>query len=90
MTNSMRVQNRVELENLIEAETKTKTTTEWLDVLEGTGMPYAAVNDIQGTVNHEHGRLTLQRICKMHLLKVALQCSPATWLRRSNIPPAVQ
>ncbi|MCJ1304377.1 hypothetical protein MMC08_007189 [Hypocenomyce scalaris] len=54
MTNSMRVQNRVELENLIEAETKTKTTTEWLDVLEGTGMPYAAVNDIQGTVNHEH------------------------------------
>lgn len=54
-TNSARVENRIELEALIEAETRTKTTKEWLDVLEGSGMPYAAVNDIQGTLNHEHG-----------------------------------
>ena len=50
------MKNRVELEAMIEDETKTKTTKEWLDVLEGAGMPYAAVNDIQGTMNHEHGK----------------------------------
>ena len=27
---------------------------EWLDVFEGSGLPYSAVNDIQGTLNHEH------------------------------------
>lgn len=25
-------------------------------MLEGSGMPYAAVNDIQGTMTHEHGK----------------------------------
>ena len=56
VTNSLRVQNRGELEASIEEETKSKTTREWLDILEGSGMPYAAVNDIQGTMNHEHGK----------------------------------
>jgi succinate--hydroxymethylglutarate CoA-transferase len=32
----------------------TKTTGEWLEVFEGSGMPYAAVNDIKGTMKHEH------------------------------------
>ncbi|KAK4693830.1 hypothetical protein P7C71_g3638, partial [Lecanoromycetidae sp. Uapishka_2] len=54
-TNSARVKNRLALEALIEAETKKKTTTEWLEVLDESGMPYAAVNDIQGTLKHEHG-----------------------------------
>ncbi|KAL8780453.1 MAG: hypothetical protein Q9213_006465 [Squamulea squamosa] len=53
-TNSVRVANRVHLEALIEAETRTRTTKEWLDLLEGSGMPYAAVNDIQTTLSHEH------------------------------------
>ncbi|KAI4123660.1 MAG: hypothetical protein LQ347_006065 [Umbilicaria vellea] len=53
-TNSLRVEHRVELEAMIEAETKTKTTKQWLDILHGSGMPYAAVNDIQATMNHEH------------------------------------
>lgn len=55
MTNAVRVKHRVELEALIEAETVTKTTAEWLEVFEGSGMPYAAINDVQGTLNHEHG-----------------------------------
>lgn len=62
ITNSLRVQNRVELEAMIEDETKTKTTKEWLDALEGTGMPYAAVNDIQGTMSHDHGKSPFQRL----------------------------
>ena len=54
ITNTVRVLNRVELEKLIEAETKKKTTAEWLNMLQGSGMPYAAVNDIQRTLHHEH------------------------------------
>ncbi|KAI8150655.1 Transcription initiation factor IIB [Colletotrichum sp. SAR 10_70] len=53
-TNAQRVANRVELEGKIEAVTVTKTTAEWLQVFEGRGMPYAAVNDVQGTLEHAH------------------------------------
>ncbi|KAI1846628.1 hypothetical protein JX266_007201 [Neoarthrinium moseri] len=52
--NAQRVANRVELEAEIEAITAQRTTQEWLEVFEGKGMPYAAVNDVQGTLNHEH------------------------------------
>ena len=54
--NSQRVAHRVELENEIEQITRTKTTQEWLDVFEGSGMPYAAVNDVMATLTHEHTR----------------------------------
>lgn len=37
-TNALRVQHRDELEGLIEAETKKKTTKELLDIFEGSGM----------------------------------------------------
>ncbi|KAL8893830.1 MAG: hypothetical protein Q9192_004884, partial [Flavoplaca navasiana] len=53
-TNSVRVANRITLEGLIEAETRTRTTEEWLQLLDGSGMPYAAVNDIQATMSHGH------------------------------------
>jgi succinate---hydroxymethylglutarate CoA-transferase len=54
LTNALRVANRDTLARIIEDVLKTKTTAEWLAVFEGSGMPYAAVNDIQGTLNHEH------------------------------------
>ncbi|KAI4246193.1 MAG: hypothetical protein L6R40_002146 [Gallowayella cf. fulva] len=54
-TNSVRVANRITLEALIEAETRTRTTEQWLELLDGSGMPYAAVNDVQATMIHEHG-----------------------------------
>jgi succinate--hydroxymethylglutarate CoA-transferase len=54
VTNAVRVQHRDTLEDLIENETRQKTTQEWLEILEGCGMPYAAINDVQGTLNHEH------------------------------------
>ena len=56
VTNATRVKNRVLLEEMIEEVTVTKTTQEWLDVLDGSGMPYAAINDIQATLKHEHGK----------------------------------
>lgn len=52
--NPQRVAHREELDSAIEAITKTKTTQEWLEVFEGSGLPYSAVNDIQGTLNHKH------------------------------------
>ncbi|MCJ1350588.1 MAG: hypothetical protein MMC33_000569 [Icmadophila ericetorum] len=54
ITNSKRVENREALEGMIEERTRGKTTKDWLEILDGSGMPYAAVNDIQGTLNHEH------------------------------------
>ncbi|KAF7544752.1 hypothetical protein G7Z17_g9695 [Cylindrodendrum hubeiense] len=53
-TNADRVAHRQELEGKIEDITRQKTTQEWLDVFEGKGMPYAAINDVQGALNHEH------------------------------------
>lgn len=55
-TNGDRVKNRDVLEEMITEVTKTKTTAEWLDVLEGSGMPYAAVNDVKDTLEHVHTR----------------------------------
>jgi succinate--hydroxymethylglutarate CoA-transferase len=55
VTNSDRVKHRADIDGLIETTTQQKTTQEWLEIFEGSGMPYAAVNDIQGTLNHEHG-----------------------------------
>lgn len=53
-TNPARVKNRELLEDMIEQITTQKTTKEWLDVLEGSGMPYAAINDVKQTLEHEH------------------------------------
>jgi succinate---hydroxymethylglutarate CoA-transferase len=58
VTNNVRVKHRTLLEDLIEAETKQRTTKEWLDIFEGSGMPYAAINDVQDTLNHEHGEFS--------------------------------
>ena len=52
--NAQRVAHRNELEAEIEKITKTKTTQEWLDIFEGKGLPYAAVNDILATLTHDH------------------------------------
>ncbi|KAL1877642.1 hypothetical protein Plec18167_004605 [Paecilomyces lecythidis] len=57
VTNSVRVKHRADIDGMIEDITKQKTTQEWLEIFEGSGMPYAAVNDIQGTLNHTHGKV---------------------------------
>ncbi|KAK0390077.1 hypothetical protein NLU13_3650 [Sarocladium strictum] len=52
--NSSRVRNRDTLEPMIEEVTRTKTTEEWLAAFNGTGLPYAKVNDLKDTLEHEH------------------------------------
>ncbi|KAF8466715.1 CAIB/BAIF family protein [Kalaharituber pfeilii] len=54
LTNAERVENREILIPLIAEETKKKTTEEWLQIFDGSGMPYAAINDIQDSLNHKH------------------------------------
>lgn len=54
--NNSRVRHRAVLEGLIESETAKRTTREWLGIFEGSGLPYAAVNDVRGTMDHEHGK----------------------------------
>lgn len=56
VTNADRVKNRNLLESMIEEITRTKTTKQWLDVFEGSGLPYAAVNDVKDTLEHEHSK----------------------------------
>jgi succinate--hydroxymethylglutarate CoA-transferase len=53
-SNNDRVNNRAVLEPLVEGELVKRTTKRWQEIFEGSGLPYAAVNDIQGTMNHEH------------------------------------
>ncbi|KAF3921173.1 hypothetical protein ABW21_db0202302 [Orbilia brochopaga] len=55
-TNEKRVANRHLLVPMIGEITEGKTTKEWLDIFEGSGMPYAAVNDVHDTLTHEHAR----------------------------------
>ena len=59
VTNADRVKHRDELETLVEDITMTKTTDEWLEVLEGCGMPYAKINDVKQTLEHEHGLFSI-------------------------------
>jgi succinate--hydroxymethylglutarate CoA-transferase len=63
--NSGRVANRDLLEPMIEEITMGKTTQEWLDIFDGTGLPYAKVNDLLDTVRHKHGRYSILCICLM-------------------------
>lgn len=55
-TNADRVAHRGELEGMIEDVSRQKTTQEWLEIFSGKGLPYAAVNDVQATLSHEHTR----------------------------------
>ncbi|KAL2871041.1 succinyl-CoA:3-ketoacid-coenzyme A transferase 1 mitochondrial precursor [Aspergillus lucknowensis] len=54
ISNSDRVANRTALETLIEGETRKIPTAEWQKRFEGSGLPFAVVNDVKGTMEHEH------------------------------------
>lgn len=92
LTNALRVQHRTTLDAMVEAELKTKTTKEWLDIFEGSGMPYAAVNDIKATVEHEHvlARGMIEEVDHKALGKVKLVNHPVKYSRaepKIRMPP---
>ncbi|KAK9458148.1 caib/baif family protein-like protein [Dipodascopsis uninucleata] len=51
-TNALRVKHRSILVPMIIEETQKRTTQDWLDIFDGSGLAYAAVNDVQTTLNH--------------------------------------
>ncbi|KAM5365562.1 hypothetical protein ACJZ2D_010964 [Fusarium nematophilum] len=88
-TNADRVAHRKDLEAKIEAITKLKTTQEWLEIFEGKGMPYAAINDVQGTLNHEHTKARNMVVEMDHG-----ECGPIkmvnTPIKLSETPPTIR
>jgi len=46
-TNADRVRNRAEIEPLIDAVTRTRTTREWVAALEGAGVPCGPINNLK-------------------------------------------
>ncbi|XP_042690154.1 succinate--hydroxymethylglutarate CoA-transferase isoform X3 [Centrocercus urophasianus] len=46
-TNELRVQNRKELIDILSTRFSEKTTVEWLQLFEGSGVPYGPINNIQ-------------------------------------------
>ncbi|XP_064455273.1 succinate--hydroxymethylglutarate CoA-transferase-like [Ornithodoros turicata] len=49
--NESRVKNRKKLTNILQARFKTKTTSEWLELFEGCGIPYGPINSIEQVFN---------------------------------------
>jgi succinate--hydroxymethylglutarate CoA-transferase len=87
VTNAKRVENRDLLEELITTITKQKDTEEWLEIFEGSGMPYAAVNDIAGTMKHEHGISPFpQSNMRLKQKTDQIQCLRGIWSRKLIIP----
>jgi succinate--hydroxymethylglutarate CoA-transferase len=92
ITNALRVEHRETIDHLVESELQTKTTQEWLEIFEGSGMPYAAVNDIKGTINHEHvlARSMIEEVEHPAIGKVKLVNHPVKYSRaepRIRSPP---
>ncbi|EFX01767.1 caib baif family enzyme [Grosmannia clavigera kw1407] len=89
VTNAQRVAHRTELEQKIEEITVTKTTQEWLEIFEGRGMPYAAVNDVKTALNHEHTKARNMVVEVEHE-----QCGPIklvnTPIKLSETPPTIR
>ncbi|MDR7871361.1 MAG: CoA transferase [Tissierellaceae bacterium] len=50
-TNILRTQNYLELKPILDKCIKTKTTAEWIEILNKFGIPNGPINDIQGVVN---------------------------------------
>lgn len=93
-TNADRVAHRNELEAEIETITQQRTTQEWLETFEGSGMPYAAINDIQGTLNHSHtkARDMVIEIDHEYCGPIKMVNTPVKWSETQpfvRIPPPV-
>lgn len=50
--NDLRVRNRVELKEILDRLFGGKSTTEWLDIFEGSGMPYGPINNMEQVFSH--------------------------------------
>ena len=51
-TNSLRVEHRPAMDSILDAVFAAKTSTEWLQVLEGSGLAHGLVNSIENAFDH--------------------------------------
>lgn len=51
-SNTARVKNRTALKDILDSIFKEKMTTEWLEILEDSGMPYGPINSIEQVFSH--------------------------------------
>ncbi|KAJ4509033.1 hypothetical protein HRR83_007295 [Exophiala dermatitidis] len=55
-TNDGRVENRDEINAILQKRFKEKTKDEWLAILEGSGLPYGAINDVVDALEHPQAK----------------------------------
>ncbi|EXJ67233.1 uncharacterized protein A1O5_09880 [Cladophialophora psammophila CBS 110553] len=51
-TNDGRVENRAEINRILQEKFREKTKDEWMAVFEGSGLPYGAINDVVEALEH--------------------------------------
>jgi succinate--hydroxymethylglutarate CoA-transferase len=51
-TNPKRVENRELLSPIFNTVFETKTTTEWIEIFEGSGLPFSPINNMERTFSH--------------------------------------
>ncbi|XP_058688237.1 succinate--hydroxymethylglutarate CoA-transferase isoform X3 [Poecile atricapillus] len=73
-TNTLRVQNRKELIDILSKRFSEKATTEWLQLFEGSGVPYGPINNMQQVFSDPQDQVsdTVNLLCHiqnhLHLL----------------------
>ncbi|KAL5046288.1 hypothetical protein BDW71DRAFT_207646 [Aspergillus fruticulosus] len=89
LTNSDRVSNRSILEEMIENETRRLSTKEWQERFDGSGLPFAVINDVLGTMGHEHvqARSMVQTIAHPACGPIKVISPPVKY---SNAEPSVR
>ncbi|XP_048807214.1 succinate--hydroxymethylglutarate CoA-transferase isoform X3 [Lagopus muta] len=94
-TNELRVQNRKELIDILSTRLSEKTTVEWLQLFEGSGVPYGPINNIQQVFSEPqvlHNGLVMEmdhptagRIAVPGLISILRNSGPLQELSRHDI-----
>ena len=94
-TNADRVRNRAEIEPLVDAVTRTRTTREWVSALEAAGVPCGPINDLKAVFEEPQvqARGMLQQLPHASAGKVPQVVSPmkfsGTPLEFHSAPPVL-
>ncbi|KAJ6002538.1 fungal-specific transcription factor domain-containing protein [Penicillium sp. IBT 35674x] len=80
-TNPSRVENRDALTPIFNQVFATKTTAEWMEVFDGTGLPFAPINNMQGTFSHR------QTSARHMVAQVPIEAATAGVINLIDRPP---
>ncbi|XP_064299925.1 succinate--hydroxymethylglutarate CoA-transferase isoform X2 [Phalacrocorax carbo] len=75
-TNTLRVRNRKELIDILSTRFSEKATIEWLQLFDGSGVPYGPINNMQQVFSDPQGHLKIEHIAnKAKVIFLTFQCS---------------